>query len=70
MCKGTIFQLADGSIQGCDRNAEKILGYSAGQLAEADYFNSPWRTIDLSGADFPADVHPAIAYNQDKSALY
>ena len=58
--QGTIFQIADGSIQGCNQNVEKMLGYSIQQLQKIAYFDPPWRTIDRAGANFPPDRHPAI----------
>ena len=57
---GTIFQLADGSIQGCNPDAEKILGYTAEQITEADYFEPPWQTIHQDGSAFSPETHPGI----------
>ncbi|GAB4531797.1 MAG: hypothetical protein Tsb0014_15610 [Pleurocapsa sp.] len=57
---GIIFQLADGSIQSCNREAERILGYTARQLIAADYFAPPWQTIHQDGSIFPAADHPGI----------
>ena len=57
---GTIFQLANGSIQGCNLDAEEILGYTAEQLREVAYFDPPWRTIHQDGANFPPETHPGI----------
>lgn len=57
---GTVFQLANGSIQGCNQEAEKILGYTAEELIKADYLNPPWRTIKRDGSTFLPQDHPGI----------
>ncbi|MEM8831613.1 MAG: PAS domain S-box protein [Cyanobacteria bacterium P01_G01_bin.19] len=57
---GTIFQLANGSIQGCNPDAEMILGYSAEEMTAAAYFDPPWQTIHQDGSAFPPQTHPGI----------
>ncbi len=57
---GTILQLADGSIQGCNADAEIILGYSAEQMMVVNYFTPPWQTIHQDGSVFPSETHPGI----------
>jgi PAS domain S-box-containing protein len=57
---GIIFQLADGSIQSCNPEAEKILGYTVSQLIAANYFAPPWQTINRDGSIFPPTAHPGI----------
>jgi PAS domain S-box-containing protein len=57
---GIIFQLADGCIQSCNQEAERILGYAAKQLTEANYFEPPWQTIHRDGSVFSVETHPGI----------
>jgi PAS domain S-box-containing protein len=57
---GIIFQLADGSIQSCNPEAERILGYTARQIVAANYFAPPWQTIHRDGSVFPPTTHPGI----------
>lgn len=58
---GIVFQLADGSIQGCNQDAEEILGYSVEQMTEAEYFAPPWEIIREDGSAFPPENHPGIS---------
>ncbi len=57
---GTIFQLADGSIQGCNLDAERILDYSAEEMIAVAYFDPPWEIIHRDGSAFPPQTHPGI----------
>ncbi len=57
---GIVFQLADGTIQSCNTNAEVILGCTAEQLIGASTFDPPWQTIYEDGSPFPSENHPAI----------
>ncbi len=57
---GIILQIADGCIQSCNHEAERILGYTAKQLIEANYFEPPWQTIHQDGSIFSAATHPGI----------
>jgi PAS domain S-box-containing protein len=57
---GIILQIADGCIQSCNHEAERILGYTAKQLIEANYFEPPWQTIHQDGSIFSATTHPGI----------
>ncbi|PSB08898.1 hybrid sensor histidine kinase/response regulator [Pleurocapsa sp. CCALA 161] len=57
---GIVFQLADGTIQSCNTNAEIILDCTAEQLIGASTFNHPWQTIHEDGSVFPPEDHPAI----------
>ena len=58
---GIIFQQADGQIQGCNQDAEKILGYRAETIIATLYEELPWQTIHEDGSAFPVENHPAIA---------
>jgi PAS domain S-box-containing protein len=57
--KGMVLHSADGSIQACNTDAEKILGYTAKQLVGSSSFEPPWQTIHEDGSDFPPETHPA-----------
>ena len=56
---GIIFQLADGTIQSCNADASKILGYSIEQLIGANFFEPPWQTIHPDGSAFLPETNPA-----------
>ncbi|BAU63417.1 multi-sensor hybrid histidine kinase [Stanieria sp. NIES-3757] len=58
--KGIVLHGADGSIQACNADAEKILGYTAKQLVGSSSFEPPWQTIHEDGAAFSPETHPAI----------
>ncbi|AFZ35205.1 PAS/PAC sensor hybrid histidine kinase [Stanieria cyanosphaera PCC 7437] len=57
--KGMVIHDADGSIQACNADAEKILGYTAEQLVGSSSFEPPWQTIHQDGSAFPPETHPA-----------
>ena len=58
---GIIFHLADGTIQSCNTDAEKILGYAAEQLIGTSLFELPWQTIHEERSSLSPETHPAIA---------
>ncbi|WP_019508113.1 hybrid sensor histidine kinase/response regulator [Pleurocapsa sp. PCC 7319] len=58
---GRIFHLADGTIQSCNANACKILGYSFEELVGSSSFELPWQTIQENDSIFFLETHPAIA---------
>ena len=58
---GVIFHQADGTIQSCNPDAVRILGYTAEQLVGASSFDPAWQTIHPDGSPFPPETHPAIA---------
>ncbi|MDJ0569785.1 MAG: PAS domain-containing protein [Pleurocapsa sp. MO_192.B19] len=58
---GRIFHLANGTIQSCNANACKILGYSFEQLVGSSSFELPWQTIQENDSAFFLETHPAIA---------
>lgn len=57
--EGMLFQLADGSIQGCNAAAEKILRFAKEQMQGWTFENCPWQTIAPSGVPFPPERYPA-----------
>ena len=57
---GTLFQLADGRIQSCDRGAEQLLGYSAKQLVGMTAVDLIGQAIHPDGSAFAPDDYPAI----------
>ncbi|WP_052055674.1 PAS domain S-box protein [Myxosarcina sp. GI1] len=70
--KGMLLQLADGSIQGCNEDAVKILGYSVEQLMGTSSFKPPWQTIHQDGSLFLPETHPgnvSIATGESHSAV-
>ena len=56
---GMVLQLADGTIQGCNAIAQKLLGMTAEQMQDCSSINSPWQTIHEDGSDFRGEMHPA-----------
>lgn len=68
--EGMVFQLADGSIQACNRNAERILGVSAEQIQEWLFLKSGWQAIAADGAPILPEMHPAtVALSTGKPNL-
>lgn len=57
--EGMIFQLADGSIQGCNAAAEQILGFTKEQMQGWTFENCPWQAIAPSGVPLPPERYPA-----------
>ena len=65
---GSIFHLADGTIQSCNANACEILGYSCQQLMEVSSFELPWQTI--TGNDSSSfKTYQEIALNKTAQPL-
>ena len=58
--QGTVLQLADGTIQGCNLAAEQILGLTAEQLIGRTSLDPPWQAIHEDGSPFPGQKHPAM----------
>ncbi len=48
--QGTVLQLADGTIQGCNPAAEEILGLTAEQLIGRTCLDPPWQAIHEDGS--------------------
>ncbi|MEO9126137.1 MAG: PAS domain-containing protein, partial [Microcoleus sp.] len=57
---GMILQLVDGSIQGCNARAEKLLGLTAEQMQGSSSINSLWQTVPQDGSDFADEMHPSM----------
>ncbi len=57
---GMVLQFADGSIQACNSDAEKLLGMTAEQMQGFTSINSPWQAVRSDGSDFPGEMHPAM----------
>ena len=69
---GKIFYLADGTIQSCNANACKILGYSFERLMTTSLWQLPWQTIDERDLAFLSTTErsPDILETQlDKRAI-
>jgi PAS domain S-box-containing protein len=58
--EGMIFQLANGSIQGCNTSAELILGLTAKDIHTWDSPNACWRFVDENGIPLTALTHPGM----------
>jgi PAS domain S-box-containing protein len=59
---GVIIQLADGCIQSCNKQAEKILGYSTAAMIGVIPPEKSGQTRQAENLTFPANTHPAIAF--------
>lgn len=70
LLKGTIVQLADGSIQGCDATAAEILGLPPEQIRHWNSVGFPWSAIDATGKLYPPEVQPAQITLQSGQACY
>lgn len=64
---GTIFQLADGTISGCNASALSILGYTIEQLQGRSYTVYPWQTIHVDGSPYKSESHPAMVALKTKN---
>ena len=60
MQEGIVFQLADGSIQACNKSAERILGLTKAQMMGRTSMDPRWRSIHEDGSDFPGETHPMM----------
>jgi PAS domain S-box-containing protein len=58
--EGMVLQLADGSIQACNKTAEKLLGLTIEQLLGRNSIDPPWQTIHEDGSIFKGETHPAM----------
>lgn len=56
---GMMFHLADGTITGCNPEAEKILGFTREQMLSRTSLDKLWQTIREDGSPFIAETHPA-----------
>ncbi|MBA3923616.1 MAG: PAS domain S-box protein [Nostocaceae cyanobacterium] len=49
---GMVLQLADGTIQACNVQAQEILGMTSGQIQGWTSTDSPWQVIHEDGSPF------------------
>ncbi|MFZ5723477.1 MAG: PAS domain S-box protein [Pseudomonadota bacterium] len=59
MVEGLLLQDAGGKIIECNPAAERILGVSAGQIANSLSVDPRWRAVHEDGSPYPAEQHPA-----------
>ncbi|MBD3884010.1 PAS domain-containing protein [Phormidium tenue FACHB-886] len=65
-----VFQLADGSIQGCNAAAEQILGLTKEQMQGLTSASCPWQVVHEDGSPLPHEQHPAsIAFRTGQPCL-
>lgn len=57
---GLVIHAADGSIVGCNRAAERMLGLTHDQLLDRTSIDPRWRAVHLDGSPFPGEEHPAM----------
>jgi len=58
--EGMVLHLADGSIQGCNSDAEDILGVSAEQIQDWIFLKSGWSAIAEDGSPILKEMLPAM----------
>lgn len=58
--EGIVYQLADGSIQHCNKSAEIILGLTADQMRGRTSLDPRWKSIHEDGSPFPGETHPMV----------
>ncbi len=56
---GMVLQLADGTIQACNMQAQEILGMTSGQIRRWTSTDSPWQVIHEDRSPFSGETHPA-----------
>jgi PAS domain S-box-containing protein len=56
--EGMILQMADTTIQACNADAEKILGYTNEQILGTTPFKPPWQTVHEDGSVFTPETYP------------
>jgi PAS domain S-box-containing protein len=67
---GMVLQLADGSIQACNPEAEALLGLTSEQMHGNTSVDCPWQTVHADGSPFPGETHPAmVALQSGKPCL-
>ncbi|NJL61701.1 MAG: PAS domain-containing protein [Methylacidiphilales bacterium] len=67
---GMVLQLADGSIQACNPEAEALLGLTSEQIHGNTSLDCPWQTVHADGSPFPGETHPAmVALQSGKPCL-
>jgi PAS domain S-box-containing protein len=58
--EGMVLHLADGTIQACNHNAQRILGVGAEQIQEWIFLKSGWQAIAEDGSPILREMHPAM----------
>lgn len=58
--EGIVYQLADGTIQDCNKSAERILGLTTDQMMGRTSADPRWRSIHEDGSPFPSETHPTV----------
>ncbi|MCL4255728.1 MAG: PAS domain S-box protein, partial [Anaerolineae bacterium] len=58
MSEGVVVHAHDGSIQTCNRAAERILGLTQDQMKGLTSIDPRWRAIHEDGSPFPGETHP------------
>jgi PAS domain S-box-containing protein len=66
---GVMFQLADGLIQTCNPQAEKLLGLTIKQMQGRTSIDLPWKTVHEDGSPFPSETHPTMVTLQTGQAV-
>jgi PAS domain S-box-containing protein len=68
--RAMVLQLADGRIQACNPESERILGLTAEQLIGRNWLDAPWQAINVDGSPFSQENHPfMVALTTGKSCL-
>ncbi|PLZ43197.1 PAS domain-containing protein, partial [Fischerella thermalis] len=68
--RAMVLQLADGRIQACNPESERILGLTAEQLIGRNWLDAPWQAINVDSSPFSQENHPfMVALTTGKSCL-
>jgi PAS domain S-box-containing protein len=59
--EGMLLLLADGTIQACNADSDRILGLTAEQLVGQNLLDPKWQFIHEDGSFLLSETHPAIA---------
>jgi PAS domain S-box-containing protein len=59
--EGMLLLLADGTIQACNADSDRILGLTAEQLVGQNLLDPKWKFIHEDGSPLLSETHPAIA---------
>jgi PAS domain S-box-containing protein len=65
-----VLQLADGRIQACNPESERILGLTAEQFIGRNWLDAPWQAISVDGSPLSGENHPfMVALTTGKPCL-
>ncbi|MEH2160162.1 MAG: PAS domain-containing protein [Nostoc sp.] len=67
--EGMVLLLADGTIQACNADSDRILGLTAEQLVGQNLLDPKWKFIHEDGSPLLSETHPAIAAKKGKPCL-